>query len=99
MFYPLLDIQNWSDNKLKDTLTKVQQYKDHSDRYGHTTMSHDLDVYMDALIAEYDRRLIILSSEKQQKDMEMDANLKRRYSLDPINLGEIEGEENNNNDK
>jgi hypothetical protein len=31
--------------------------------------------------------------------MEMDANLKRRYSLDPINLGEIEGEENNNNDK
>jgi hypothetical protein len=89
MYHPFVNTKNLSDEELLNRLTKAKQNQAHAGQYGQDQRANELQIYIDALIAEYDDRMRIRSNEKDEKKLQRHPELRGQHGLDPITLGEL----------
>jgi len=90
MDHPLYDVEKMTDNELSDHLAKLISRKNHAHAMGYPTLVHDIDIMIDAIYAEQERRRIKAEFEYAEKNG-IDINK-------PITLGEITEIKDKDND-
>lgn len=84
MYHPFLNLEEKTDDELLETLNTIYARLNHASSYGQNQMVAELNIMIDQIIEEQDRR-IRKSIEEQLKKKKIDTSAN-------ITLGDIEGE-------